>query len=171
MDDSAAARAQGAQPDARWLLLIHHLPPKPDYLRVKVRRRLQKIGAAALKSSVYVLPDTDDALEDFTWLTREVEADGGSAMLCHASFIEGITDEEIEAMLQSEDHVADRDARATAPPEQVEPGRTWVTRTGVKVDRISSAWLIRRFIDPHPRFRFVAARGYVPSRGELRFDM
>src|SRR5688572_13898788 len=171
MNDSIATTAQALGGERRWLLLIHQLPPKPDYLRVKIRRRLRKIGAAALKSSVYVLPDTDEALEDFTWLSREVEADGGTAMLCHASFIEGVTDEEIEAMLQSEDHVADRDPRATTPPEQVEPGRTWVTRTGVKIDRISSAWLIRRFIDPEPRFRFVPPRGYVPARGELRFDM
>jgi hypothetical protein len=41
----------------------------------------------------------------------------------------------------------------------------------VFVDRIASAWLIRRFIDPDARFRFVAARGYEPQRGELRFDM
>ena len=79
MNDSQARSAQEAATDLRWLLLIHQLPPKPDYLRVKVRRRLQKIGAAALKNSVYVLPNTDDALEDLTWLTREIEADGGSA--------------------------------------------------------------------------------------------
>jgi hypothetical protein len=171
MDDSSRPRAQEERSGARWLLLIHHLPPKPDYLRVKVRRRLQKIGAAALKSSVYVLPDTDEALEDFTWLAREIDTDGGSAMLCHAAFIDGITDEEIEAMLHSEDHVTDRETRSAIRPDQVEPGRTWVTRTGVKVDRISSAWLIRRFIDPEPRFKFVPPRGYVPEPGELRFDM
>ena len=50
-------------------------------------------------------------------------------------------------------------------------GRTWVTRTGVHVDRIASAWLIRRFIDPEARFKFVPAKGYVPEPGELRFDM
>lgn len=50
-------------------------------------------------------------------------------------------------------------------------GRTWVTRTGIYVDRIASAWLIRRFIDPEARFRFVAPRGYRPESGELRFDM
>src|SRR5205809_1076743 len=31
---------------------------------------------------------------------------------------------------------------------------TWVTRTGVHVDRIASAWLIRRFIDPQARLKF-----------------
>src|SRR5580765_1917694 len=32
---------------AAWLLLIHQLPPKPAYLRVKVWRRLQGLGAIA----------------------------------------------------------------------------------------------------------------------------
>jgi hypothetical protein len=50
-------------------------------------------------------------------------------------------------------------------------GRTWVTRQGVYVDRIGSAWLIRRFIDPDARFKFVAGKGYRPEPGELRFDM
>src|SRR5262249_41383730 len=50
-------------------------------------------------------------------------------------------------------------------------GRVWVTRHGVHVDRIACAWLIRRFIDPSARFKFVPPRGYVPERGELRFDM
>ncbi len=49
--------------------------------------------------------------------------------------------------------------------------RTWVTRKGIHVDRIACAWLIRRFIDPHARLKFVPAKGYVPSKGELRFDM
>ena len=50
-------------------------------------------------------------------------------------------------------------------------GRTWVTRTGIFVDRIASAWLIRRFIDPEARFKFVPPQGYRPKPGELRFDM
>ena len=50
-------------------------------------------------------------------------------------------------------------------------GSTWVTREGVKVDRIASAWLIRRFIDPEARFKFVPARGYAAQPGEVRFDM
>src|SRR5262249_41810373 len=50
-------------------------------------------------------------------------------------------------------------------------GRTWVTRKGIFVDRIASAWLIRQFIDPDARFKFVPARGYQPEPGELRFDM
>jgi hypothetical protein len=51
------------------------------------------------------------------------------------------------------------------------PGRTWVTREDAHVDRIASAWLIRRFIDPQASFKFVPSKGYVPQPGEVRFDM
>jgi len=41
-------------------------------------------------------------------------------------------------------------------------GRTlWVTRARPKVDRIACPWLIRRFIDPHARFLFVAPADIV----------
>lgn len=50
-------------------------------------------------------------------------------------------------------------------------GRVWVTRQGVHVDRIASAWLIRRCIDPGARFRFVAGGTHAPAADELRFDM
>ena len=39
------------------------------------------------------------------------------------------------------------------------------------MDRIASAWLIKRFIDPEAQFKFVAPEGYTPHKGELRFDM
>jgi hypothetical protein len=50
-------------------------------------------------------------------------------------------------------------------------GRVWVTRTGVHIDRIASAWLVRRFVDLEARFKFVPAKGYRPEPGEMRFDM
>lgn len=50
-------------------------------------------------------------------------------------------------------------------------GRVWVTRRDVGVDRIASAWLISRHIDPRPRFRFVDPLRYVHDARELRFDM
>jgi hypothetical protein len=55
--------------------------------------------------------------------------------------------------------------------EKAPRGTTWVTRAGVHVDRIASAWLIRRFIDAGARFRFVAAANQGPEAGEIRFDM
>jgi hypothetical protein len=163
-----------ASPDSdercRWLLLIHQLPPTPNYLRVKVRRRLRRLGAVALKQTVYVLPNTDEALEDLQWLRQEIDSAGGSAIIAESRFVEGISDEEIAAALAGE-RADSSTTSVQAAPDHVSPGRTWVTRADVHVDRIASAWLIRRFIDPKARFKFVPARGYTPRRGELRFDM
>ena len=39
------------------------------------------------------------------------------------------------------------------------------------MDRIASAWLIRRFVDPAAKFKFVPGKGYRPEPGEIRFDM
>ena len=170
MNSSAVTPAQPAALERPWLLLIHQVPPKPDYLRVKVRRRLQRIGAVPLKSTVYALRDNEEAREDFEWLAREIRSLGGTAMLCRAAFIDGITDEEIEAMLRTETGEAEAKPQRL-PAERVEPGHTWVTREGVYIDRIASGWLIRRFIDPQAKFRFVPARGGTTRPGELRFDM
>jgi hypothetical protein len=92
-----SAPDQGRQ---RWLLLVHQIPPKPDYFRVKVRRRLQRLGAVALKSTVYVLPWTDDTLEDFQWLRSEIAGEGGEAIVCEARFVEGVTDVELERVFR-----------------------------------------------------------------------
>jgi hypothetical protein len=72
-----------------------------------------------------------------------------------------------------EDRLAGVDDAAKGDRDRAEPprGATWTTRAGVMVDRIASAWMIRRFIDPGARFRFVTGRPPKPARGELRFDM
>jgi hypothetical protein len=227
---------------ARWLMLIHQIPPKPAYLRVKVGRRLARIGAVALKNTVYVLPRNESAREDFQWVLREVTGAGGEATLLDAHLVDGLSDPEVEALFRNArdvDYAAiAEEARAleqrlgavspddelrrqvepelsrlerrieevasidffgatgrepahgllaalrshitprTVPPPSPEKNmrdehrdRTWVTRTGVHIDRIASAWLIRRFIDPGATFKFVPAKGYVPESRELRFDM
>jgi len=203
-------------------MLIHQLPPKPDYLRVKLRRRLQHIGAVPLKRTVYVLPVSDQSREDLEWLAREIAADGGEATLAQGSFLDEETDRRLVAALQAarsgefaEITVAARHERADldrltrrlknavaldhfgapgrpdaeaaldalsqrltgtgspamTPPDAAPLGRTWVTRTGIYVDRIASAWLIKRFIDPDAQFRFVPPKGYHPEPNEVRFDM
>ncbi len=80
---------------ARWLLLIHQIPPKPNYFRVKIWRRMQRIGAVALKNSVYILPVGAETQEDFQWVLREILEGGGDATLCEARLLEGITDEQV----------------------------------------------------------------------------
>jgi hypothetical protein len=230
----------------RWLLLIHQLPAKPAYLRVKIWRRLRALGAVAVKNAVYALPANEQTQEDFEWLLKEITEGGGEAMICEAQLIDGVSDQEVRALFtaaRDEDYeTIAKEAHALAEAlgqeltakSQVEArtqltrlkakmaqvvaidffgangretvdglltgletkltedtmaetsqsgaadhtagladlkDRTWVTRQGVHVDRIACAWLIRRFIDPGARFKFVSGNGYAPSSGELRFDM
>lgn len=96
---------------------------------------------------------------------REIAVDGGESLLAAAA----------QALAALEARVRQATpSRGTAPGDggaDRPHGRTWVTRAGVHVDRIASAWLIRRFIDPAARFRLVAPEGYRPAPDELRFDM
>jgi hypothetical protein len=232
-----------ADRESRWLLLIHQIPPTPNYLRVKIGRRLQKVGAVAVKNSVYALPNGDDAQEQFTWVAREIVEGGGDASICESNFVGEKSNDAVEELFKEarardfselaaeaqqvkkslgrkrripadqrsesaaavarlrrrlaeilqldffgasgretiEGLLGDIEARLqpAAPGGRAEGSprplstrrRTWVTRKGVHVDRIASAWLIRRFIDPEGTFKFVAAKGYSPLAGELRFDM
>jgi hypothetical protein len=225
----------------RWLLLIHQIPPKPDYFRVKIWRRLQRLGAVPIKNSVYVLPKTEQSQEDFQWLLREITQGKGEGSICEAGFVDGLSNEQVESLFQSAREIEYRkiaeearsvakisvnkkpaqdvqlDARLTRLKRRLEevvardffgaPGReaaeglingieariqknsgkpavkpsaahahdlrgkTWVTRKGIYVDRMASAWLIRRFIDSDARFKFVAPKGYKPLSDEVRFDM
>jgi len=221
---------------APWLLLIHQLPPRPPYLRVKAARRMQRIGAVAIKNTVYVLPAAENTLEDFQWTVREIRAGGGEANVFEARVIEGLTDAEIQQLFRSARdgdyeplaeegrallktasrkkrdtarlavellrlreraseiqaidyfgaakghavaalldqiaaHLADAPPAPPRPPPPVYRGRTWVTRTGVHIDRMASAWLIKRFIDAEAKFKFVQGKEYAPRPGEVRFDM
>src|SRR5215470_9370638 len=86
---------------AEWLLLIHQIPPKPDYLRVKIWRRMQRVGAVAVKNSVYVLPKNEETLEDFQWILGEIMVGGGEGSICEAGFVDGLSDSNIETIFRS----------------------------------------------------------------------
>ena len=229
------AMAQG------WLLLVHQLPATPSNLRVRTWRRLQQIGALALKQAVYALPDSPNAREDFEWLKTEIEGAGGQASVLAAEFVDSwahdaLVDEfrrssqdaygtlardahqvlrrlrvgsrrskrtpslrivqQLRERLTAIEHLdffgsAGRDRvislvrqieeRASGPPQAATTpsssdaprsyrAQLWVTRPRPGVDRMASAWLIRRFIDPEARFAFVADRNVVPQDA-TPFDM
>lgn len=220
----------------RWLILVHRIPPRPLYLRAKMRQRLAAIGAVAVKNSVYLLPHGAEGLEDLQWIAQEIVTGGGDAHLFEGDFVDSAAGDAAVAQFR-EARNADYDAltadaraamksarsaaavaglattharllrrlddirridffdaeRRSAAEEALVAietrlqkdrkeekrmlkanaglrGRTWVTRPGVKVDRMASAWFIRRFVDPKARFRF--ADPATPAKeGEVRFDM
>lgn len=233
-----------------WILLIHQLPPKPTNLRVRIWRKLNNLGAVAIKNSVYVLPFNEKTHEDFEWLRQEIETAGGEANVFRAESIEGTAHEEIISIFRRERDrdfskiAADLDALAGAVKEQkqnnhltadriknyeaelgklhvelerikavdffvapaqktavasfkraqkilrVNPdnsstvrgafgtnflsrsdyqGKRWATRRNMHIDRVASAWLIKRFIDERPKFYFVAESEKIT--GAIHFDM
>jgi len=220
-----------------WLLLAHQIPARPAYQRVKIWRRLQTLGAVALKGALYALPESAAARAAFESIAGEIADRGGEALVIEATLVAGMNDgqvislfqaerdrdyrrivqdlpvpkaevrptsarraelaqaiararkrladvqaidffgapgrEAVEAAIQRLEHAlipaADKGTRHPRPEEL--KGRIWVTRRGVHVDRIASAWLIARFVDPEARFRFVRGLGYRPAKTELRFDM
>jgi hypothetical protein len=85
----------------RWLLLIHQLPTKPAYLRVKIWRRLQALGAVAIKNTVYALPNSEQGQEDFVWLLKEINDAGGEAMICEARLIDGLSNEQVRELFNA----------------------------------------------------------------------
>lgn len=244
---NAQASAQPAvvREKPRWLLFVHQLPSTPSNLRVKTWRRMQQLGALAVKQAVYVLPDWPAAREDFEWLKTEIEGAGGEVSVFAAASVDAWSDDALieefrrsrqeaySELAQELEHAIDmidaprrrrnkvgptstrliqvfrerfaaiervdffgsagRDRivtllsglderiakRAGRPPTPTGAGdanpttyraRLWVTRPRPGVDRMGSAWLIRRFIDPEARFGFVADRDAAPTDA-IPFDM
>ncbi|MFH0727392.1 MAG: chromate resistance protein ChrB domain-containing protein [Pseudomonadota bacterium] len=84
----------------KWLLLIHQIPPTPNALRVKIWRRLQQVGAVAIKQSVYAMPISDQSREDLSWILKEIIEGGGDGSISEARFLEGLSDEKVIALFQ-----------------------------------------------------------------------
>src|SRR5262245_43249998 len=102
-------QASGPPPgtaNRRWWVLAFNLPAQPAYARVKIWRRLQDVGAAGLKNAFYLLPASDEALEDFEWILREVRAAGGDGVIFDAAVVQGMTHEELIRLFD-----ADREAQ------------------------------------------------------------
>lgn len=71
-------------PLARWLLLHYKIPSEPSASRVYVWRKLKRLGAYLLQDAVWVLPDTPRTLEQFQWLSAEIDEIGGEATFWRA---------------------------------------------------------------------------------------
>lgn len=229
-------------PAEQWLLLVHQLPARPVSVRVRTWRRMQQLGAVAVKSSVYALPNRPDSREDFEWVRAEIVAGGGQATVFQASTIDTMSGDDLReafrrernkdygllvravknivrtasarrrpdpraltkalrlwrerlAEIEALDYFAARGrdaARAavdkletlSAGPRTAAPAanrrgpldpttfrrRRWLTRHRPGIDCMASAWLIRRFIDPHAVFAF-AAPDAPREPGVVTFDM
>ena len=64
-----------------WLLLSYSLPAEPSSARVRVWRKLKRLGAVACLESNWMLPDLPRFREMITWLAAEITEAGGKAVL------------------------------------------------------------------------------------------
>ena len=85
----------------QWLVLLHQLPAKPPYQRVKIWRRLQAIGAVPLKNAAHVLPRSDEAAALFAALVEEIVSGGGEAILIGAELLGGQSDADVRALFDA----------------------------------------------------------------------
>lgn len=88
-------------PTTRWLALLHQLPAKPPYQRVKIWRRLQAMGAVPLKNAAHVLPRSGEAETLFRALADEIVAGGGEATLIGAELLAGQSDADVRALFDA----------------------------------------------------------------------
>jgi hypothetical protein len=84
-----------------WLLLLYELPTRRSSQRVSLWRRLKKLGALALKTSAYLLPDLPAHHERFQWLAKQITDDGGEATLIRAQEIEGVSQRQLLAQFNA----------------------------------------------------------------------
>jgi hypothetical protein len=59
-------------------------------------------------------------------------------------------------------------SQADIPPSETLQGRTWATRKPLWADRLASAWLLRRFIDPDARIVWLE-KSEPPPAGAIGF--
>src|SRR5260370_41780493 len=78
-----------------WYLFIYQIPPKPLYLRAKIRQRLMKLGAVSLKKSAYALPAETRFLDPLRTIAGGTLKGGGEAYICDARFTEEDTEDEL----------------------------------------------------------------------------
>lgn len=230
----------------KWLFLVHQIHTPNSKERVMVWRAIKKTGAVLYRNSVYVLPYSKERLEDFQWVSQQINDSNGEASVFVSHAESQKEDRAIETLFRkarSEDYAKliesagqlrkriqsgkkrkrsldsqrtlfhkeinqlreqleeirkidffptplsskaqevlnDISARLISPEEQMTTapvknyskkdfqGKTWTTRENIHIDRLCSAWLIRRFIDPSAKFVF-GPENALPG-GAIPFDV
>jgi hypothetical protein len=146
----------------RWLLLVLQLPTQPSNARVKTWRRLQQLGAISVKHSVYVLPNSAQAVEDFAWLRSEIQGMKGQANIFTADSIDGVEEREIVEQFRStraEDYRLLRRELARLKPQRRQAARG--------TDRMRTIRQLRERLSEIRQIDFFLAPGADEAEREL----
>jgi hypothetical protein len=113
-----------------WLVFSYSLPSKAQSSpRVALWRRLRRLGAISPTVGVHLLPDREECLEAFQWLTEEVQQAKGNALVMHVDQFEGLSDADLTerfrqvraadyAELDAQAHELEQSLRARLNPEE-----------------------------------------------------
>ena len=127
----------------------------------EANRGLSKLAAPELARSERKLLREFDAARAIDFFPGEARVEAEAAW---ADF-----SKRIESLLSPPDEPHPTGGRVPRLDASKYQGRTWATRRRPWVDRVGSAWLIRRFIDPEARFRWLAKPSDCP-KSALGFD-
>src|SRR5678816_2096308 len=147
----------------RWLLLIHQLPAKPAYARVKVWRRLQALGAVTVKGSVYALPANAETREDFAWLAKEIIESEGEAIVCEAALVEGLGDHEMQGLF---DQARDEDyARIAQAAREIAARHSEQSSDRELAEIATQVGRLRKQLDSVVAIDFFGSNGRLAAQG------
>ena len=141
---------------------------QPDVVRLFQEVRNQDYASLAERYRKLLKGRRPRLTEDLARLAREM------GRITEIDFFEAPGRREVE---RAREAVEDRTAPGRARPAGAAPpldlaalkARRWVTRPRPHVDRIASAWLIKRFVDPEAEFVF-APPDQIPADA-IPFDM
>ncbi|MGH7372883.1 MAG: chromate resistance protein ChrB domain-containing protein [Candidatus Rokuibacteriota bacterium] len=141
---------------------------QPDVVRLFQEARNQDYAVLADRYRKLLKGRRPRLGEELARLAREMER------IAEIDFFEAPGRREVERAREAvEQRTATGRARpaGAAPPLDLDAlkGRRWVTRPRPHVDRIASAWLIKRFVDPEAEFVF-APPDQIPGDA-IPFDM
>ena len=156
------ARPRGPEDEQAWRALFDR---GADYAELRkawkdANRGLAKLGPAELARLLRKLRRDFDAIRTIDFFPGDASVETEAAL---AEF-----SKRIEALLSpGEPHEVEGGISRLDPAQY--RGRTWATRRKLWVDRVASAWLIRRFIDPDAKFIWLAKPSDCPKKA-LGFD-
>src|ERR1700754_3745210 len=148
---------------ARWLLLVHQLPARPAYARVKVWRRLKEAGAINAGNGAYILPDREDGRAVFAAILREIESQGGEGFLVEGALLAGLRDDELRARFNA---ARESDYQKIAA-ELRGLAQTWKKRKAPKADPVQALARISQRLAALGRIDFFAASGRAAAHALL----
>jgi len=81
-----------------WLLLVFSLPAKRASQRVEIWRKLQRYGMVPLRSSGYLLPNTEMNQERMEWLAAAIRSYKGQASVVQAQAFDDLSPEQLKGL-------------------------------------------------------------------------